>query len=131
MQNQLAWQITAHRVESPHRSIYALGCCDLSTEHGDRRLPPLQLLSPFRGLLPMCLAIPAQVIEILEYDQAIVDMGGVRKPISTALLEEVAVGDYVIVHVGYALNRLDPDEAAETLRLFAEMAEVIGNEISR
>lgn len=79
----------------------------------------------------MCLAIPAQVIEILEYDQAIVDMGGVRKPISTALLEEVAVGDYVIVHVGYALNRLDPEEAAETLRLFAEMAEVIGDEISR
>lgn len=79
----------------------------------------------------MCLAIPAQVIEILEHDQAIVDMGGVRKPISTALLEEVAVGDYVIVHVGYALNRLDPDEAAETLRLFAEMAEVIGDEISR
>ena len=79
----------------------------------------------------MCLAIPAQVIEILEYDQAIVDMGGVRKPISTVLLEEVAVGDYVIVHVGYALNRLDPDEAAETLRLFAEMAEVISDEISR
>ncbi|MBK8181970.1 MAG: HypC/HybG/HupF family hydrogenase formation chaperone [Candidatus Competibacteraceae bacterium] len=79
----------------------------------------------------MCLAIPAQVIEILEHDQAIVDMGGVRKSISTALLEEVAVGDYVIVHVGYALNRLDPDEAAETLRLFAEMAEVIGDEISR
>ena len=79
----------------------------------------------------MCLAIPAQVIEILEYDQAIVDMGGVRKPISTALLEEVAVGDYVIVHVGYALNRLGPDEAAETLRLFAEKAEVVGNVISR
>lgn len=79
----------------------------------------------------MCLAIPAQVIEVLEYDQAIVDMGGVRKPISTVLLEEVAVGDYVIVHVGYALNRLDPDEAAETLRLFAEMAEVISDEISR
>ncbi|MER2527641.1 MAG: HypC/HybG/HupF family hydrogenase formation chaperone [Candidatus Competibacter denitrificans] len=79
----------------------------------------------------MCLAIPAQVIEILEYDQAIVDMSGVRKAISTALLDDVAVGDYVIVHVGYALNRLDPDEAAETLKLFAEMAEVIGNEISR
>ena len=79
----------------------------------------------------MCLAIPAQVIEILEYDHAIVDMSGVRKAISTALLDDVAVGDYVIVHVGYALNRLDPDEAAETLKLFAEMAEVIGNEISR
>ena len=78
----------------------------------------------------MCLAIPALVVEILEHEQAIVDMGGVRKPISTALLEEVAVGDYVIVHVGFALSRLDPEEAAETLKLFAEMAEVIGDEIS-
>ncbi|MEI2771530.1 MAG: HypC/HybG/HupF family hydrogenase formation chaperone [Candidatus Competibacter sp.] len=78
----------------------------------------------------MCLAIPALVVEILEQEQAIVDMGGVRKPISTALLEEVAVGDYVIVHVGFALSRLDPEEAAETLKLFAEMAEVIGDEIS-
>ena len=77
----------------------------------------------------MCLAIPALVVEILEQEQAIVDMGGVRKPISTALLDEVAVGGYVIVHVGFALSRLDPEEAAETLKLFAEMAEVISDEI--
>ncbi|MBK7540826.1 MAG: HypC/HybG/HupF family hydrogenase formation chaperone [Candidatus Competibacteraceae bacterium] len=77
----------------------------------------------------MCLAVPVQIVEILDHDQAIADMGGVRKSISTALLDEVAVGDYVIVHVGYALNRLDPDEAAETLRLFAEIAEVIHDEI--
>lgn len=77
----------------------------------------------------MCLAIPALVVEILEHEQAIVDMGGVRKPISTALLDEVAVGDYVIVHVGFALSRLDPDEAAETLKLFAELAEAISDEI--
>ena len=70
----------------------------------------------------MCLAIPAQVIEISDPERAVVDMGGVRKQISTALLDEVAVGDYVIVHVGYALSRLDPEEAAETLRLFAELA---------
>ncbi len=77
----------------------------------------------------MCLAIPALVVEILEQEQAIVDTGGVRKLISTALLDEVAVGDYVIVHVGFALSRLDPEEAAETLKLFAEMAEVISDEI--
>ena len=77
----------------------------------------------------MCLAIPALVVEILEQEQAIVDMGGVRKPISTALLDEVAVGDYVIVHVGFALSRLDPEEAAETLRLFAELTEVTTDEI--
>lgn len=74
----------------------------------------------------MCLAVPAQVIEILDEEYAVVDMGGVRKTISTALLDTVAVGDYVIIHVGYALNRLDPEEAAETLRLFAELAAATG-----
>ncbi|MBK7813534.1 MAG: HypC/HybG/HupF family hydrogenase formation chaperone [Rhodocyclaceae bacterium] len=69
----------------------------------------------------MCLAIPARVAEILEGDQAIVDLGGVRKDVSLALVDDVAVGDYVIVHVGYALQKLDPDEAEKTLALFAEM----------
>lgn len=68
----------------------------------------------------MCLAIPARVVELLDDDGARVDLGGVRKEISLALVEDVAVGDYVIVHVGYALSRLDPEEAARTLALFAE-----------
>lgn len=68
----------------------------------------------------MCLAIPARVVEIAANDQAIVDLGGVRKDVSLALVEDVAVGDYVIVHVGYALTRLDPEEAAKTLALMAE-----------
>ena len=68
----------------------------------------------------MCLAIPAKVVEIAEGDQAIVDLGGVRKDVSLALLEDVQVGDYVIVHVGYALTRLDPEEAEKTLALMAE-----------
>jgi hydrogenase expression/formation protein HypC len=70
----------------------------------------------------MCLAIPAQVIEIPDAETAVVELGGIRKSISTALLDEVAVGDYVIVHVGYALERLNVAEAEETLRLFAELA---------
>lgn len=70
----------------------------------------------------MCLAIPAQVVEISGNETAIVQLGGIRKAISTALLDEVAVGDYVIVHVGYALERLNVAEAEETLRLFAELA---------
>jgi hydrogenase expression/formation protein HypC len=70
----------------------------------------------------MCLAIPAQVIEISDAETAVVELGGIRKSISTALLDEVAVGDYVIVHVGYALERLNVAEAEETLRLFAELA---------
>lgn len=73
----------------------------------------------------MCLAIPARVAEILENELAVVELGGVRKQISLAMVDGVAVGDYVIVHVGYAINRLDPDEAAKTLALFAEIAEAL------
>lgn len=69
----------------------------------------------------MCLAIPARVVELAAGDSAVVDLGGVRKEISLALVSDVAVGDYVIVHVGYALNKLDPEEAAKTLELFAEL----------
>lgn len=70
----------------------------------------------------MCLAIPARVVALPETDTALIDVDGVRKRISLALVDGVAVGDYVIVHVGYALARLDPDEAAHTLALFAEAA---------
>jgi len=70
----------------------------------------------------MCLAIPAEVVELRD-DKAVVDLAGVRKEISLALVDGVGVGDYVIVHVGYALNRLDPDEAARTLALFAALDE--------
>ena len=71
----------------------------------------------------MCLAIPAQVVELLDGDRAIVDLAGVKKEISLALVEGVAAGDYVIVHVGFALNKLDPDEAAKTLALFVELGQ--------
>jgi hydrogenase expression/formation protein HypC len=67
----------------------------------------------------MCLAIPARIVALGGGDQAVVDLGGVRKEISVALVEGVAAGDYVIVHVGYALQRLDPLEAERTLALFA------------
>ncbi len=77
----------------------------------------------------MCLAIPAQVIELVDIEHAVVDMSGVRKTISIALVDDLQIGDYVIVHVGYALNRLDPEEAAETLRLIAEFSEVADHEI--
>ncbi len=65
----------------------------------------------------MCLAIPARIVELGAQDQAVVDLGGVRKAISVALLDQVAVGDYVILHVGYALAKLDPQEAQNTLDL--------------
>ncbi|MBK9244229.1 MAG: HypC/HybG/HupF family hydrogenase formation chaperone [Burkholderiales bacterium] len=68
----------------------------------------------------MCLAVPVRVVELRGSDAAIVDLGGIRKEVSIALVDDVAVGDYVILHVGYALTRLDPAEAAKTLALFAE-----------
>jgi hydrogenase expression/formation protein HypC len=68
----------------------------------------------------MCLALPVRVVELLDDEMAVVDLGGIRKEISLAVLHGVAVGDYVILHVGYALSRLDPAEAARTLALFAQ-----------
>jgi hydrogenase expression/formation protein HypC len=68
----------------------------------------------------MCLAIPARVVDLPEVGTAVVDVGGVQKRISLALVDAVELGDYVIVHVGYALAKLDPGEAQRTLRIFAE-----------
>ena len=70
----------------------------------------------------MCLAIPAKVVQKLENDQALVEVGGVRNRISLLLVEDVTVGDYVIVHVGFAIARLNADEAEKSLALFDEIA---------
>jgi hydrogenase expression/formation protein HypC len=69
----------------------------------------------------MCLAIPALVTELLDNDMARVSLDGVTKVISLALVDDVAVGDYVVLHVGYALARLDAEEAERTLALLDEM----------
>ena len=70
----------------------------------------------------MCLAIPVRVVELGFDEMAIVDLDGIRKEISLALVDDVRVGDYVILHVGYALARLDAEEAERTLALFAAAA---------
>lgn len=71
----------------------------------------------------MCLAIPARVVELSsDGDNAVVDLGGVRKEVSIALVPEARVGDYVIVHVGHAIGMLDIAEAERTLALLGEMA---------
>jgi hydrogenase expression/formation protein HypC len=70
----------------------------------------------------MCLALPARIVQKLEDEQAWVDLGGVRKQISLALVPDAQVGDYVVVHVGHALGLLDEAEALATLALFAELA---------
>lgn len=69
----------------------------------------------------MCLAVPAKILKIQEDEMALAEIGGIQKRISISLLEKVSEGDYVIVHVGYALSILDPEEAQKTLALFQEL----------
>ena len=69
----------------------------------------------------MCLSIPVRVVELVGGDASIVDLGGVRKEISLALVDGVAPGDHVILHVGYAIQKLDVAEAERTLALFASL----------
>lgn len=71
----------------------------------------------------MCLAIPVKVIEVLPEQQALVDLGGVRKTISTALLDQVSQGEYVILHVGFAIGKIDAAEAERTLAMFGEIVD--------
>ena len=68
----------------------------------------------------MCLAIPAKVTALEAGDMAVVALDGVKKRISVALIDDVAVGDYVLIHVGYALHKVSAEEAARTLALMAE-----------
>ncbi len=64
----------------------------------------------------MCLALPAEVISVT-YDEAVVDVDGVQLPVSLAFLDGVEPGDFVVVHVGYALSKIDPDLAAEHIAM--------------
>jgi hydrogenase expression/formation protein HypC len=70
----------------------------------------------------MCLAIPARVIELLPDEMARVSLDGVVVNASMALIEDVAIGDYIVLHVGYALAKIDEDEASRTLELLREAA---------
>ena len=70
----------------------------------------------------MCLAIPVQVKEVLPDNMAKVTLDGVSKIVSTALVDDVKVGDYVVLHVGYALAKIDPEEAERTLALIRDAA---------
>lgn len=69
----------------------------------------------------MCLALPARLVERLGGDDAVVELGGVRKTVSIALTPDAAIGDYVIVHVGHAIGRIDAAEAERTLAWFAQL----------
>lgn len=69
----------------------------------------------------MCLAIPA-LVKSIEGNEAEAEIGGISRKISILLTPEVKVGDYVLLHTGYAINVIDEEEAMETLKLFEEMA---------
>jgi hydrogenase expression/formation protein HypC len=70
----------------------------------------------------MCLAVPALITDI-DGKEAEADIGGISRHISLRLTPEAKVGDYVLLHTGYAISIIDPDEADETLKLFAEISE--------
>lgn len=72
----------------------------------------------------MCLAIPVRVDELLPEQMARVSLDGVTKIISVALVDDVRAGDYVILHVGFALSRIDPVEAERTLAMIRDIAAV-------
>lgn len=71
----------------------------------------------------MCLAIPARIIQI-EDQIALIDLDGTRRNASLLLLEDAAVGDYVIVHAGFAIHRIDEEDARAALTLLREMADL-------
>ena len=75
----------------------------------------------------MCLAIPGKIVEIVDVENRIakVEVGGVRRNINIGMLpdNETHVGDYVLVHVGFAMSKVDEHEAEETLRLLKELGE--------
>ncbi|MEF2074566.1 HypC/HybG/HupF family hydrogenase formation chaperone [Consotaella aegiceratis] len=73
----------------------------------------------------MCLAIPAEVVELLPESMGRVSIDGIEKDVSLALVEGVQVGDYVLLHVGFALSRIDPEEARQTLEILREMGELV------
>jgi hydrogenase expression/formation protein HypC len=75
----------------------------------------------------MCLAIPGKIVEIVDAENSIakVEVGGVRRNVNVGMLdpEEAAVGNYVLIHVGFAMTRIDEHEAMETLRVLEEIGQ--------
>lgn len=79
----------------------------------------------------MCLGIPARIVEVVDADAAIVkaEISGVRRNVSVALCPEASVGDWVLVHVGFALATIDEQRARETIALLEQMGEAYEQEL--
>ncbi|MFX1514382.1 MAG: HypC/HybG/HupF family hydrogenase formation chaperone [Promethearchaeota archaeon] len=76
----------------------------------------------------MCLAIPAQIQEIISPEMAKADIGGVIQEVITALVQPISIGDWVLVHTGYAIEKIDPEEAKKTLELWEEVLGYMDND---
>jgi hydrogenase expression/formation protein HypC len=74
----------------------------------------------------MCLAVPAEIIELRDNETALAEIGGVQQVISLMLLDGVEVGDFVLVHAGFAIEKVDPEEARRTMELFEELSGLEG-----
>lgn len=75
----------------------------------------------------MCLAVPARVLELRDNQMALVDLNGTQREISLMVLDgDAAVGDFVLIHVGYAIEVIDEDEAQRTLQMFEELGMLDG-----
>jgi hydrogenase expression/formation protein HypC len=70
----------------------------------------------------MCLAVPLKLIQV-DGEHGVVELGGIRRKVNLAFVEGAQPGDYVVVHTGFAITRMDEAEAAETLRLLNECIE--------
>ena len=82
----------------------------------------------------MCLAVPGKIVEVDDQvagpRMGVVSFGGIRKQICLAYVPEAVVGDYILAHVGFALNVIDEKEAQEVFKLLEEMGELAENELS-
>jgi hydrogenase expression/formation protein HypC len=79
----------------------------------------------------MCLGIPAQIVEVIDTESGLAkaEISGVRRTVSIALCPEAGVGDWVLVHVGFALSRIDEEQARETLELLEQMGDAYEQEV--
>ncbi len=75
----------------------------------------------------MCLAIPAKIVDIKD-GMGTIDMDGTKREVSLLLLNDAQIGDYVIVHAGFAIHKIDESEAMESLKVLREMADIVDDE---
>lgn len=77
----------------------------------------------------MCLAVPGKIVSMAQDGSAVADMLGARREVSLRLVPDAALGDYVLVHAGFAIQVIDPQEAAETIALMRELDELVEEEL--